>query len=124
MKKLVVLLVVVGVGWLFREPLGNLLDSVKALGPKFKTEMDMRGYEDDLVTYIERQGQPPGDLSGWLDETFPPKGPGQPSSQDRYGTPYRVDRDRSEGLYVLRSCGPDRQCHTEDDLTLELRTGS
>lgn len=120
MKKLVVLLVLVALGWFFRAPLGDLMDRARGLGPKMKTEMDMRGYEDALVAFIEREGRPPGDLEGWLDRNFSPKGPDQPASRDRYGTPYQVNRDGERGIYVLRSCGPDRQCGTEDDLVQDL----
>lgn len=120
MKNLVVLVLLVAVGWFFRAPLGDLLDQVKSLGPRMKTTMDMEGYEDNLVAYIEREGRPPRDLQAWMDDNFTAKGPDQPASRDRYGTLYQVQRDSERGIYVLRSCGPDRACSTEDDITVDL----
>ena len=120
MNKLVILLVLLGIGWFFREPLGDLVDRVKEIPPRVRTEMDMRGYVDGLRAHIEDEGEPPDPLAEWIDERFPPKGAGQLSSEDRYGTPYQVTRNRELGGWQLRSCGPDTRCHTEDDIVVSL----
>ncbi|MGD2068677.1 MAG: hypothetical protein PVI57_08405 [Gemmatimonadota bacterium] len=118
--RLLILVLILAAGWLFREPLGELLDRAMAVPPRVRTEMDMRGYRDGLVAFLERRKEPPGDLSRWLDERIEPHGDGQPASLDRYGNPYRVTLDRQRDVYVLRSCGPDGVCMTEDDLTVDL----
>ena len=120
MNKLVVLIVLLAVGWFFREPLEGLWEQAKGVVPRVQTEMDMRGYKDGLIAHIDRRGSPPEDLAHWLDENNPPKSPDQLSSNDRYGNPYQITRDRERNIHVLRSCGADGQCYTEDDITVDL----
>lgn len=120
MNKLVVLILLLAGAWFFREPLESAWDRVKGIVPRVRTEMDMRGYVDPLRAHIDRRGAPPEDLADWIDDNNPPKGPGQPSSLDRYGNPYQVTRDRERSIYVLRSCGSDGQCFTDDDILVDI----
>lgn len=120
MNRLVILILVVAGVWFFREPLEDLWEQVKGVVPRVRTEMDMRGYKEPLRVHFERKGGPPNDVAAWLDENNPPESPGQPASQDRYGNEYQLTRDRESGNYVLRSCGADGECYTEDDILVDI----
>lgn len=120
MNKLIVLVLVLAVGWFFREPLEGVWNKVKEIPPRVQTGMDMRGQKEGLRVHIERRGGPPADLAAWIDDNVPPKGPGQKASEDRWGNPFQLNFDRQRDIYVLRSCGSDGQCFTEDDLTVDI----
>ena len=120
MNKLVVLIVIAAGVWFFREPLEGVWEDLKEIPPKVRTEMDMRGYTDAILAEIQRTNRPPEPLGEFIDDNFPPKGPGQPSSLDRFGNPYQIGQDRERGVWQLRSCGADGQCYTEDDILVDV----
>lgn len=116
--KLVTLGVIGLLAWQHQEAVKPYLGDLATAVPTVRAFLEMRSYEPALRKQIADESRPPRDLSAWLDERFPPKG-GRPASQDLFGNPYRVERDRTLG-WVLRSCGPDAVCHTDDDLISAL----
>lgn len=86
------------------------------LYPVTLTQMEMSSYRAQLQLYLDgHDNRWPDDLSAWLRASFMAIGDKDPAV-DRFGTPYVADDDF--GRPVLRSCGPDRACPTDDDLVL------
>ena len=120
--RLVAFAVVILLGWQQQASIAAHLGPLENAVPRVRSFLEMRRYVAELEPVLEEEGRPPEDLAAWLDDRFLPEG-GRPASIDPFGLPYRVDRDRSLG-WVLRSCGPDGACLTEDDLVKPLRNAT
>jgi len=62
-----------------------------------------------------------GDFSSWLNANFEVSNDKDPGI-DFFGTRYQANMEGEE--WILRSCGPDKSCHSEDDLKVGLRSGA
>jgi hypothetical protein len=59
------------------------------------------------------------ELAGFIRQWIPDTR-GRDPSVDHWGVPFRLELEEEDSAsvgYVLRSCGPDRICGTEDDIT-------
>ncbi len=86
--------------------------------PSMQTYLEMTSYSSGLKTYISENSQMPNDLSEWLNLNFTVK-TGKEPGVDYFDTPYEGDEDE-EDYYIIRSCGRDIDCYTEDDLKITI----
>ena len=116
--KVVALAVMGFLGWQHQEALGPHLGLLKDVRPLVMTYAEMRQYRPALISEIGRNGgQPPRNSHAFLDQRFN-RGERR-ASVDLWGTGYRIERGDFR-RYYLRSCGPDRQCRSGDDLVTPL----
>ncbi len=85
--------------------------------PLMQTYLEMTSYSSRLNSYISENGEMPFDLPEWLNQNFTVK-TGKEPGVDYFDTPYEGSEDEED--YVLRSCGRDTYCETEDDLKVAL----
>lgn len=117
--KLAAAAIVLGIGWQQKEVIEPHLGSLRDLGPVSRTFLEMRSYRTGLMAYRQKNGgATPPDVSEWLELNYD-RG-ARPASQDVFGTPYLVERGETRNSMLLRSCGPDARCHTQDDLVVSL----
>jgi hypothetical protein len=120
--KLLAVAVILFLGWQQQTAIAAHLGPLQYAVPRVRTYLEMNRYESELKLMLQRGEQPPRNISAWLDERYLPE-LGRPASRDLFGNLYRLDRDRTHG-WVLRSCGPDALCLTEDDLIKPLQPGA
>ncbi len=116
-SKLVTLAVISFIGYQYHD---IALENVKVLRdvfPLIQTYVEMTSYTSSLKTYISEKGEMPWDLPEWLNQNFTVK-TGKEPGVDYFNTYY--EGDESDGKYILRSCGRDTVCHTEDDLNVTI----
>ena len=116
--KLLTLGIIGMLAWQHQEQIEPYLDDLGSAVPTMRTFMEMRSYEPLVQEYMQDNRRPPRDFGALLEEHYPPKGD-RPASLDLFGSPYVLERAREHGL-VIRSCGPDGACHTEDDLIVPV----
>lgn len=101
-------------GWWFHEPIGRGLGAIGKGPAVVMASVDMTAPRTALAAEIVQTGRAPADLGAFLRENVSGLAP----DKDRWGTPYELRGPPSEP--VLASCGPDRECGTDDDLLLTL----
>lgn len=117
--KLITLVVLGFLAWQHQAMLRDQLVLIRSLPDVTNTYMEMRNYRIRLARYKEENGGAlPTNIRQWLDQHFETDRKARPSV-DYFGEPYRLERPHMR-TPVLRSCGPDRRCRTEDDLLMEV----
>lgn len=77
------------------------------------TYMNLSQYVTSLAQYYAQHGTLPEDLSSFLRSSFAIKG--HDPSLDQWDSRYRVTETKNQ--FTLISCGPDRTCFNEDDVS-------
>ncbi len=92
---------------------GRYLKMAKQASYYTMTYMALAQYVPALQTYYKEQNRLPEDLGGFFRAHFSSKG--QDAALDPWETPYALTEDRDQ--FTLTSCGSDRTCPTDDDLS-------
>lgn len=117
--KLVTLLVLGALAWQHQTMLRNQVDLILSVPDLTNTYMEMRTYRIRLARFKEENGGAlPSNFRSWVDRNFDTDRKASPTV-DFFGTPYLLDRPHMR-TPVLRSCGPDGECRTDDDLVMEV----
>ncbi|MBI3598107.1 MAG: hypothetical protein HY201_01415 [Nitrospirae bacterium] len=92
---------------------GKYFTMAKQASQYAMTYMNLSQYVALLQTYYTEHGNPPPDLSSFLRSNFNIKG--HDPSLDYWDNPYQLIE--TENQFSLTSCGADKRCPTEDDLS-------
>lgn len=77
------------------------------------TYINLSQYVSSLEQHYAENGNLPSDISAFLRTSYVTKG--RDPSLDYWDTPYQLTA--GEYQFILTSCGPDRACPNEDDLS-------
>lgn len=118
--KLIFLLIVVGLGCQQQVMVAKYVQSLKTIQPLIMTYIETESFRGRLTEYAHNnEGRLPQDIGSWLNQNFKGKQKSD-MSLDFFGAPYQVVFDRETARDYLLSCGPDRECHTDDDIAVKL----
>ncbi len=117
--KLITLAVLAALAWQHQAMIGKHLSLIRSLPDLTNTYMEMRNYRIRLARHKERNGGAlPSDFRRWLESNFETERKASPAV-DYFGTPYRLEQPHMR-TPVIRSCGLDGECRTDDDLIMEV----
>lgn len=117
--KLVTLAVVVALGLQHQALVRKGARLARHAVPSFQTFQEMRSVRDELAEYArENGGRFPPNPSRWIAQRLSGVAD-ERAGYDRFGNPYQITWERGRAP-ELRSCGPDGECGTGDDLVSEI----
>ncbi|RMF11661.1 MAG: hypothetical protein D6761_13835 [Candidatus Dadabacteria bacterium] len=120
--KLVSLGVMVGLGWQHQEMVRKQAELITNVMPLVQTYVEMESMKGRLASWLESNNYYwPRDVRALLNSEFKSSSGGE-VGVDFFGAPYEGDYQGPDDFPVLRSCGPDLTCGTDDDLVMKIFT--
>lgn len=117
--KIIALVVFGGLAWQHQAAVRQHASFVVNLPAILQTQIEMESFRSPVAIYLNDNFMRwPADLPQWLRDHFS-GGVGDLGS-DSFDELYEADYDERDGLPILRSCGPDRECWTDDDLVMRI----
>ena len=83
----------------------------------YATRLEMQSILKAMIME-EAIDNPPEDFTAFLKKNL--KSMGNTQHVDSWGSPYELWEDH-DGTLLIVSCGPDKECETEDDLEVALK---
>lgn len=116
--KLVFMAIMGGMGWWQQDVVSEQIAFANNLLPTLQAQIEMDSMRTALAIHYNEHGKLPDDMERYLSSNYSTGS--KPAGIDHFGTPYVGDYDPDTNLPLLRGCGPDLECFTDDDIVIKI----
>lgn len=118
MGKLIVMVIMAVLGYQNQVAVAKYLEYLKNASPLIQTYMEMDSFKTKMAEYVQvNEGRLPENIGEWINQNFK-SAQKSDMSLDFFGTPYQMAQDQNASRVYLKSCGPDKECSTDDDIEM------
>ena len=118
MGKVIVMIIIGFLGYQNQVAVVKYFGYLKNVSPLIQTYLEMDSFKAKMAEHVQvNEGRLPENIGEWLNQNFK-SAQNKDVSVDFFGTPYQMVHEQDSSRVFLKSCGPDRECNTADDIEL------